>query len=193
MAQNHRTLPSSLSTSAIRHNLQRIEKNVRQQNNWDFCLGISVWGATYVKHGLPQSNSHSQAGHRPHSIIHPAVPPSWTGPSPCLLCFLPSSASAWARSAPVPPRRQPPAPPTAQSCGGTSKSGQVSNASSSSSITCQSSSILFLASPCCRCRGSPVLVVLQEPAEDVDADEAMADSPLAAGWPRTHHHSILEL
>ena len=128
MAQNHRTLPSSLSTSAIRHNSQRIEKNVRQQNNWDFCLGISVWGATYVKHGLPQSNSHSQAGHRPHSIIHPAVPPSWTGPSPCLLCFLSSSASAWARSAPVPPRRQPPAPPTAQSCGGTSKSGQVSDA-----------------------------------------------------------------
>jgi hypothetical protein len=43
------------------------------------------------------------------------------------------------------------------------------------------------------CRGSPVLVVLQEPAEDLDADEAMADSPLAAGWPGTYRHSILEL
>ncbi|CAD6343394.1 unnamed protein product [Miscanthus lutarioriparius] len=32
--------------------------------------------------------------------------------------------------------------------------------------------------------GSPVLVVLQEPAEDVDADEAMANRPLAAGWPQ---------
>ena len=36
-----------------------------------------------------------------------------------------------------------------------------------------------------RCRGAPVLVVLQEPAEDVDAGEAMADRPLAAGRPGT--------
>ena len=36
-----------------------------------------------------------------------------------------------------------------------------------------------------RCRGSSVLVVLQEPAEDVGAGEAMADRPLAAGWPGT--------
>jgi len=36
-----------------------------------------------------------------------------------------------------------------------------------------------------RCRGSSVLVVLQEPAEDVGAGEAMADRPLAAGRPGT--------
>jgi hypothetical protein len=38
----------------------------------------------------------------------------------------------------------------------------------------------------CRCRGSPVLVVLQEPAEDVDAGEAVADRPLAAGGTGKH-------
>jgi hypothetical protein len=48
----------------------------------------------------------------------------WTGTRPR------SSASAFAfasaRSVPVPPRLPPPGPPTARSCGGTSKSGQVS-------------------------------------------------------------------
>jgi hypothetical protein len=33
------------------------------------------------------------------------------------------------------------------------------------------------------CRGAPVLVVLQEPAEDVDAIAAMADRSLAARRP----------
>jgi hypothetical protein len=43
---------------------------------------------------------------------------------------------------------------------------------------------------CCR-RGSPVLVVLQEPAEDVDAGETMADRPLAAGRPCTNLPPLL--
>jgi hypothetical protein len=41
----------------------------------------------------------------------------------------------------------------------------------------------------CRCRGSPALVVLQEPAEDVDAGEAVANRALAAG--RTGKHQNL--
>ena len=46
--------------------------------------------------------------------------------------------------------------------------------------------------PCRRCcRGAPVLVVLQEPTEDVDAGEAMADHPLAAGRPGTNAAPLL--
>jgi hypothetical protein len=61
----------------------------------------------------------SLAGHR-------TEPSTWTGPALCSLCFPSSSAaSSSAPSAPVPPNRSPPAPPTDRSCGGTSKSGQV--------------------------------------------------------------------
>uniref|UniRef100_A0A452ZJ86 Uncharacterized protein n=1 Tax=Aegilops tauschii subsp. strangulata TaxID=200361 RepID=A0A452ZJ86_AEGTS len=46
-------------------------------------------------------------------------------------------------------------------------------------------SLLTLLGCAGRCRGSPVLVVLQEPPgpEGVHAHQAMADRPLAAGWP----------
>ena len=110
-----------------------------------------------------------------------------------LLCSSRSCAAS-ACSMPIPPPRSPPAPPTARSCGATSKSGQVTLLSLA---TCQVimcllfrvPAVVFLTTACARyrrrCRGAPVLVVLQEPAEGVGAGEAMADRPLAAGRPGT--------
>ena len=70
---------------------------------------------------------------RPHSAtraLASLAASTWTGPPARSLCFPCSSASASAspRPAPAPPRRSPPAPPTGRSGGGTSKSGQVTNA-----------------------------------------------------------------
>jgi hypothetical protein len=46
---------------------------------------------------------------------------------------------------------------------------------------------------CYRCRGSRVLVVLQESQQGFDADETMADHPVAAGWTGTYLFFLLNL
>ena len=91
-------------------------------------------------------------------------------------------------------------PVTAGTPDGSELWGYVQVRPSNAPITCllfRVPAVVFLTTACARylrrCRGAPVLVVLQEPAEGVGAGEAMADRPLAAGRPGTNLSLLLLL